>query len=210
MKRPVLLSLIASVASVALVMALGACGHHHPSRSAEDWQRILENPGRDEWQRPQEVVKALGFGRSESVADIGAGSGYFTRRIAPNVQTVYAVDVDPKLVDMAVKSSGPNARGIVAAIDDPKLPGASVDTVFICDVLHHIDNRPAYYAKLRAGLKPGGRVVIVDFHKRQESSGPPMAMRLADSEVIGEFERAGMKLARRWDFLPRQYILEFR
>ncbi len=189
---------------------LGACGHQHASRTAEDWQRILENPGRDEWQRPQEVVKALGFARTETAADIGAGSGYFTRRIAPNVQTVYAVDVDPKLVDMAVKSSGANARGIVAATDDPKLPAAGIDTVFICDVLHHINNRPAYYAKLRAGLKPGGRIVIVDFHKRQETSGPPLAMRLADTEVIGEFERAGMKLSRRWDFLPRQYVLEFR
>ncbi len=204
MKATVLVSLLASV------LVLGACGHQHASRSAEDWQRILENPGRDEWQRPQEVVKALGFARSETVADIGAGSGYFTRRIAPHVQTVYAVDVDSKLVDMAVKSSGANARGIIAGPDDPKLPGSGIDTVFICDVLHHIGNRPAYYAKLRGALKPGGRIVIVDFHKRQETSGPPLAMRLADAEVIGDFERAGMKLARRWDFLPRQYILEFR
>lgn len=194
-----------------IALLFGACGgHHHHSRTAEDWQRILENPGRDEWQRPQEVVKALGFARGETVADIGAGSGYFTRRIAPQVQTIYAVDVDPKLVDMAVKSSGPNTRGIVAANDDPRLPSGSIDTVFICDVLHHIANRPAYYAKLRAGLKSGGRIVIVDFHKREEKTGPPLAMRLSDVEVIGEFERAGMKLARRWDFLPRQYMLEFR
>lgn len=198
------------LAILVIALLVSACAGHHHSRTAEDWQRILENPARDEWQRPQEVVKALGFARNETVADIGAGSGYFTRRIAPNVQTIYAVDVDPKLVDMAVKSSGPNARGIVAGADDPKLPAAGIDSVFICDVLHHISSRPAYYAKLRAGLKPGGRIVIVDFHKRQESSGPPLAMRLADTEVIGEFERAGMKLARRWDFLPRQYILEFR
>ena len=89
----------------------------------------------------------------------------------------------------AAPASPANAQAIVASPDDPRLPRGAIDTVFICDVLHHIGNRPAYYAKLRSGLKRGGRIVIVDFHKRQESSGPPLAMRLADTEVIAELRK---------------------
>jgi ubiquinone/menaquinone biosynthesis C-methylase UbiE len=84
-----------------------------------------------------------------------------------------------------------------------------VDTIFFCDVLHHIDNRPAYFAKLLRALKPGGRVVVIDFYKRPTPVGPGLAMRISEEEALAEMTAAGLKLARRESFLPYQYFLFF-
>jgi ubiquinone/menaquinone biosynthesis C-methylase UbiE len=97
-----------------------------------------------------------------------------------------------------------------ATPDDPKLPASSVDTIFICDVLHHIDKRPAYYEKLAAALKPGGRIVIVDFYKKDLPVGPPVAMKLSEQQVRDELEAAGFRVASAHTFLPHQYFLEFK
>ncbi|HTM49785.1 MAG TPA: class I SAM-dependent methyltransferase [Bryobacteraceae bacterium] len=181
---------------------------HHPPQ-ADEYARILEDPSRDVWQRPEEVVQALELNRSQTIADIGAGSGYFARRIAPHVAMVYAVDIDPKLLAIARTRSPANVKSILAAPDDPKLPRGSIDTVFICDVLHHIGNRPAYYARLAEALKPHGRIVVVDFYKKELPVGPPPAMKLSDDEVISEFRKAGFGLNKRIDTLPYQYFLFF-
>ncbi len=183
---------------------------HHPPRSADEYSKILENPERDKWQKPHEVIVALELKTTEVVADLGAGSGYFTRRIARHAAKVYAVDLDAKLLEKAKASSPPNVETVLATPDDPKLASESVDTVFVCDVLHHIEARPAYYAKLKRALKPGGRIVIVDFFKKQLPVGPPPAMKLEASEVEAEFAAAGFKLAKPHSFLPYQYFLEFR
>ena len=102
-----------------------------------------------------------------------------------------------------------NLETIVAAPDDPHLPQHSVDVVFFCDVLHHIENRPAYYLKLAKVLKPGGRVVVIDFYKRPLPVGPPEAMKLSDEQVITEFQKASFALSKRLDMLPYQYFLFF-
>jgi ubiquinone/menaquinone biosynthesis C-methylase UbiE len=98
---------------------------------------------------------------------------------------------------------------IVAAPDDPKLPAASVNTIFLCNVLHHIHGRPAYYRKLDRALKPGGRIVIVEFYKKPLPVGPPEKMKLTAEEVIAELEAAGFHKARQHEVLPYQYFLEF-
>lgn len=182
---------------------------HHPPRDAGEYAKVLEDPSRDAWQKPHEVIMALKLRPDESIADIGAGSGYFTRRFAKHAGKVYAVDIDAKLLDMIRKNGSPKIETVQATQDDPKLPAASVDTVFICDVLHHIDARPAYYAKLLKALKPGGRIVIVDFHKRDLPVGPPVSMKLSRDQVIDEFRAAGMRLADEQTFLPHQYFLSF-
>jgi len=182
---------------------------HHPPRSAEEYASILEDPSRDAWQKPHEVIQALQLKPRELIADIGAGTGYFARRFARHAAKVYAVDIDAKLLEIAKKDAPANLEAVLAAHDDPKLPLRSIDTVFICDVLHHIDNRPAYYDKLKRALKPGGRIVIIDFHKRPLPVGPPPEMKLSDAEVIAELEAAAFSLARTHDFLPHQYFLEF-
>ncbi len=174
------------------ILAFAQVSHQqHPPRSADEYAKILEDPARDAWQKPHEVMQALALKSGDIVADLGAGSGYFTRLLAHHAAKVYAVDIDAKLLEKAKASSPTNVETILAAPDDPKLPAASVDVIFICDVLHHIENRPAYYAKLKSALKPGGRIVIVDFYKKDLPIGPPASMKLSEKEVETELKAAG-------------------
>lgn len=188
---------------------LGVADQHHPPRNAEEYARVLNDPQRESWQRPHEVVKALGLRSDETIADLGAGTGYFARRFAPHVAKVYAIDIDEKLLKIAKDGAPPNLETILAAPDDPRLPEGSVDTIFICDTLHHIANRAAYYPKLKKALKPGGRIVNIDFHKKPLPVGPPESMKLSEEEVIAEFKAAGFRLSKTLDSLPYQYFLVF-
>ena len=181
--------------------------NHHPS-SAE-YAKILEDPSRDEWQKPHDVVMALDLKPNETVADIGAGTGYFARRFTHHAGKVYAVDIEEKLLKIAGENAPPNLVTVLAAPDDPRLPAGSIDTIFFCDVLHHIEKRAAYYAKLTQALKPGGRIVVIEFYKKELPVGPPPAMKLSDQEVITEFQKAGFRLSKRLDILPYQYYLFF-
>ena len=182
---------------------------NHPPRSSEEYARVLADPAREAWQKPHEVVAALELKPSDVVADIGAGTGYFARRFANHAAKVYAVDIDKKLLDIAAKGAPANLETILAAPDDPRLPEASVDVIFFCNVLHHIHGRAEYYPKLAKALKPGGRIVNVDFYKRPLPVGPPPAMKLSEEQVIEEFSTAGFRLAGNRTFLPHQYFLVF-
>jgi len=181
----------------------------HPPRDSAEYARVLEDPARDAWQKPHDVITALALKPAESIADIGAGTGYFSRRFARHAGKVYAVDIDQKLLDIAAKDAPANLKTVLASPDDPKLDPASVDTIFFCDVLHHISDRPAYYQKLRRTLKPGGRIVIVDFYKKPLPVGPPPAMKLSEKEVEAELKSAGFRLQKSFDILPHQYFLIF-
>lgn len=182
---------------------------HHPPRDPAEYARVLNDPSRDAWQKPHEVITALNLKPSETIADIGAGPGYFARRFAHHAGTVYAVEIDATLLKMGAGGAPANYRTILAAPDDPRLPHAALDTIFFCDVLHHIENRPAYYRKLASALKPGGRLVIIDFYKKPLPVGPPPSMKLERSQVITELKEAGFQLATSYDFLPHQYFLVF-
>jgi arsenite methyltransferase len=190
-------------------LVIGQVPHQHHPPSSDEYAKVLDDPSRDEWQKPHDVVMALNLKPAESIADIGAGTGYFARRFANHAGKVYAVDIDEKLLAIAGNHAPANLKTMVAAPDDPRLPRRSVDTVFFCDVLHHIENRPAYYAKIAEALKPGGRVVVIDFHEKPLPVGPPPSMKLSDNAVIEEFQRAGFKLSKRLDTLPYQYFLFF-
>jgi ubiquinone/menaquinone biosynthesis C-methylase UbiE len=200
--------------SCGLIFLLAAVGlgqvphQHHPPSSAE-YARVLEDPSRDEWQNPHEVVMALDLRPADVVADIGAGTGYFARRFASHASKVYAVDIDKELLAIIRKDALPNVTTVLAAPDDPRLPVQSVDLIFFCDVLHHIRNRAAYYPKLAKALKPGGRVVVIDFYKKGLPVGPPPSMKLSEDEVIAELRKAGFVLTKRLDILPYQYYLFF-
>lgn len=203
------------LASLLIAALLPAAAQHGERRGGgrgegRGLMRALEEPGRAAWQKPDEVVEALALRKDEVVADIGAGTGYFTRRFAPRVARVYAVDVNQDLLARIASLGLPNVVTVLAEPDDPRLPDASVDTVFFCNVLHHIEDRPAYYRRLARALKPGGRIVVLDFHKRPLPVGPPVEEKLSEQEMIEEFSRAGFRLARSHDFLPYQYFLEFR
>ena len=191
--------------------ALAQIAHqHHPAHDAEEYARILEDPERDTWQLPRQVIESLRLKPGEVIADIGAGTGYFARRFAPHVAKVYAVDIDEKLLEIAKQKSPANVETVLAAADDPKLAERSVDTIFFCDVLHHIDNRPAYYAKLAKALKPGGRIVDIDFDQKPTPIGPPEAMRIPAGDVVKELDAAGFRKTESIEILPYQYFLIFR
>jgi ubiquinone/menaquinone biosynthesis C-methylase UbiE len=182
---------------------------HHPPRSATEYMHALDDPKRDAWQKPHDVVMALKLRQDEVVADIGAGTGYFAKRFARHAGRVLAVDIEPKLLEKTREGAPANLETVVASADDPRLAPSSVDTIFFCNVLHHIEKRPAYYARLEKALKPGGRIVIVDFYKRKLPVGPPESMKLSEKQVEGELSAAGFRLAGTHDFLPHQYFLIF-
>ena len=190
-------------------VALGQVPHQHHPPSSDEYAQVLEDPSRDAWQKPHEVVMALSLKSTDAIADIGAGTGYFARRFANHAGKVYAVDIDPKLLAIAGKNAPANLKTVLAAPDDPRLQERSVDIIFFCDVLHHIENRAAYYPKLAKALKPGGSIVVIDFQKKALPVGPPPSMKLSDDEVIAEFRNAGFTLAKRLDILPYQYYLFF-
>jgi arsenite methyltransferase len=190
-------------------VAFGQVSHQHHPPSSDEYAKVLEDPSRDEWQKPHDVVMALDLKSTDTIADIGAGTGYFARRFTHHAGKVYAVDIDEKLLDIARKDAPANLETVLASPDDPHLPERSIDAIFFCDVLHHIENRPAYYSKLTQVLKPGGRIVVIDFFKKELPVGPPPSMKLSDEEVIAELKAAGFTLAKRLDILPYQYYLFF-
>lgn len=201
--------LMALVAAWAAPAAAQSEHQRHPPQSSEEYARVLNDPKRDAWQMPHEVIVALNLQKDESIADIGAGTGYFSKRFARHAGVVLAVDIDGKLLEQAAQGAPGNLKTVLAAPDDPRLPAKSVDTIFFCDVLHHIDKREAYYPKLERALKPGGRIVVIDFQKRESPVGPPLSMRMSKEDVEGEFSRAGFRKTKEIELLPYQYFLIF-
>ncbi len=177
---------------------------------------MLDDPARDAYQKPHEVITALALRDGERIADLGAGSGYFTLRFAQHVGArgqVLAVDISPDMIvhlNQRVRDARlDNVRTILALPDDPLLAPASVDRVFICDTWHHIGNHPQYLAGLKKDLRPGGQVIIIDFQKAEMPVGPPPEMRVSRADVVAEFERNGFRLVKEHTFLPYQYFLVF-
>jgi len=176
---------------------------------------MYEGGGRDEWQQPERVVRSLDLERGDRVADLGAGGGYFTVRLAEAVGPdgrVYAVDVDEAMLDYvsqrAAEAGVSNVETIVATPSDPKLPVDGVDLVFTCNTYHHIEDRPAYFAGLRPALRPGGRVAIVEY--LPEGFFQKVFAHSTDAATIeSEMRAAGYQLAQRHDFLDRQTFLVF-
>jgi ubiquinone/menaquinone biosynthesis C-methylase UbiE len=157
--------------------------HNHSFSGAEHWAKVFDDPQRDTWQKPHEVIQALKLKPDAIVADIGAGTGYFAVRFAHMVPKgkVYAVDAEPDMVkylaDRAKRSGFANLTAVQAQPGDPKLPD-KVDLAILVDVYHHIDNREQYFRRLQDSLKPGGRLAVIDF-RLDSPVGPPRAARIA-------------------------------
>jgi SAM-dependent methyltransferase len=180
---------------------------------------LLERKERDAYQKPDQVMQALAFRSGERVADVGAGSGYFTVRVARAVGpsgVVWAVDIAQELLDYlgqrAQDEGLSNIRLVKVGPDDPQLPPAGVDTVLMVDTLHYIKERAAYAGKLRAALAPGGRVVIIDFVPRlpgERPWGPPPEQNMSREEVDVAMAAAGLQPVRVHDFLPEHFFVEY-
>ena len=183
----------------------------HRFEDAEQHARSFDDPARDAWQMPERVIAALGVQPGETVADVGAGTGYFTMRLAQatGAKTVYAVDIEQSMVDYtrnrAEVAGLNNVVAVLAGSDRTNLP-EPVDLVLIVDTYHHIPDRVAYFTRLRESLQPSGRLVVIDFRK-DSPSGPPVEFRFTPDQITGELERAGFTLAAQHGFLPRQMFL---
>ena len=176
----------------------------------------LDDPQRDAYQKPDEVMKALALRAGEVIADIGAGSGYFALRFARAVGDsgrVYAVDISPDMVrhlNRRLRDAG--VRNVVTVLsdpDDPLLPDASVDRFVIVDTWHHVEDQAKYLGLVKRMLMPGGQVVHIDFQKRELPIGPPPGMKIAREVLVKQMEGAGFRLSAEHTFLPYQYFLVF-
>jgi ubiquinone/menaquinone biosynthesis C-methylase UbiE len=188
---------------------------HQRHRNPETYIAALEDPKRDAYQKPQEVIAALDIEPGERIADIGSGSGYFTFRLARAVAMtgrIYAVDVSPDMVrhvNRLIRDHGvTHVVSILAPPDDPLVP-EPVDRFFFSNVWHHIDDQAGYLAHMKRGLKPGGQVVMIDFHKRDLPVGPPMQMKIAREDLLAQMQQHGFRLLEEHTFLPYQYFLVF-
>jgi ubiquinone/menaquinone biosynthesis C-methylase UbiE len=188
--------------------------HQHSFGDAEQWAHVFDDPKRDQWQKPHEVISALALGPDSVVADIGAGTGYFSARLANMLPKgrVFAADIEPGMVrylaERAARENLPNMTPVQARADTPGLP-AKVDLVLMVDTYHHIEGREHYFRGLLGLLKPGGRVALIDF-RMDSPEGPPKAARLTPAQVTAEMGAAGYEPASEQGFLPRQYFLIFR
>lgn len=188
--------------------------HDHGFEGAAQWAKTFDDPQRDSWQKPHEVITALRIAPDASVADIGAGTGYFAVRLAHMTPKgrVYAVDLEPDMVkylgERADREGLKNLQPVQAKPDSPQLP-ERVDRVLLVDTYHHLGDRVAYFKHLLDSLKPGAEVAIIDF-TADSPVGPPKAGRIAEQKVSDEMTRAGYRAVAQHKFLPYQYFLVFR
>ena len=171
-ERPVRPSRRLFFSAFAALLAAASLGAQTPRRQpeAKEYIKILEDPHRLERLKPTEIIRTLGLKPGNVVADIGSGSGVFTRPLARTVMPggwVYALDIDPELlqhVRTTAEAAGiANITTVYAPEDSPGLPPASLDLALMCDTLHHIEKRQLYLTNLKKCIKPGGRFAIIDF-----------------------------------------------
>ena len=215
----------ARIGALWLAAGLAACAHssqhaahsdhfEHRFEDAGTWAATFDDPARDAWQMPERVIEALELRPGQRVADLGAGTGYFSVRLAnaPAQPKVYAVDIEPSMVEYVQRRAHDaglsNVVAVQASPDRSNLP-EPVDLVLIVDTYHHIPDRVAYFARLRALLRPSGRIAIVDFRKGAPS-GPPEEYRFTPAQIGDELGKAGFHLEAQHDFLPRQIFLIYR
>lgn len=212
MKRILPLLLLALASSIAFAQG-SHHSHQHSFGDAEKWAKEFDDPARDEWQKPAEVIKALGLAPDAKVADIGAGTGYFAVRLARAVPKgkVYAVDAEADMVRYlgarAKKEGLANLVPVKGDAETPNLP-EPVDLVLVVDTAHHIEKRRTYFHSLRGSLTPGARVAVIDF-TAESKIGPPPAARIATSKLHAELSEAGYRLMATHAFLPNQFFVVY-
>lgn len=176
----------------------------------------LEGPDRDAWQRPDQIMDALQLGENSVVADLGAGGGWFTVRLARHIGPnghVYAEDIQPQMIEAIqrrIKREGlNNVTTQLGTADNPKLPPHALDAVLIVDAYHEVEHPVALLRNVSASLKPTGVIAIVNFKKDGGGPGPSMEERVDPEQVIADARAAGLELRKRENFLRYQYMLTF-
>ena len=178
-------------------------GHSHGNPDDLDaYVARLEEPARDEWQKPDEVLRCLELDREMVVGEIGAGSGYFTLRLARVAAIVYASDSDPRLLEVLRRRlSASGARNVIPALafaDDAAFPSRSCDRVVTVNAFHHFPDPATYLRRVSGAMRPGGRIAVIDFHEK-----------VSRDQVMQAAKAAGLRVAAEHEFLPQQHFSIF-
>ena len=204
-----------ATAILAVAMAHGEPhGKHGNPDDLEAYIARMEEPGRAQWQKPDDVVAALKLKSGQIACDIGAGPGYFSLRLARAVGDsgrVFAVEVEPRILEALRKriesAKARNVTPVLSLPDDALLPRAACDLILIVDTYHHFADGPAYLRGLTRSLRPGGHIVNIDFHKRELPVGPPVDHKVSREAFLKDSQAAGLALVAEPAFLPYQYFL---
>ena len=178
---------------------------------------LLEGPDRDAYQRPDQIMDALQIGEDSVVADLGAGGGWFTVRLARRVRgkggRVYAEDVQQPMIDAIkrriTREGLTNVHTVVGTQVDPKLPPSSLDAALMVDAYHEFEQPVTLLRALARAMKPTGLIGIVNYKRDGGGPGPPMEARVDPEQVIADAQAAGLELRKRETFLRYQYMLTF-
>jgi len=205
----------AALLTCLLLMVPAVAAQHTRLFRPEDLGQ-LEGPDRELWQRPEQIMDALFIGEGSTVADLGAGGGWFTirlaRRVGPNGK-VYAEDIQPQMIhaiDGRVRGEGlHNVETVLGTALDPRLPAGTLDAALIVDAYHEIEQPITLLRNVAHALKPTGLIGIVDFTKEGSGPGPALEERVDPERVVRDAEAAGLELRRREGFLRYQYLLIF-
>ena len=206
---------IAGLVLAALTLAPLAAAAQHSRLFPPEQLGSLEGPDRDAWQRPDQIMDKLLIADGSVVADLGAGGGWFTMRLAGRVGPnglVYATDVQPQMIEAITRrisrAQVRNVRTVLGIQTDPRLP-QPIDAALFVDTYHELENPVVMLRKVAEILKPGGRIGIIEFKKDGWGPGPPMDERMDPEPIIRDAEAAGLKLVSRENFLRYQYMLVF-
>ena len=209
--------LLAMTVLAAGAIDLGAQGRTRHGRLFEPQDLgLLEGPDRDLWQMPEQIMDALGIAEGSVVADLGAGGGWFTIRLARRVKLngkVIAEDINRLMLEATrrrlAREGLRNVDLVLGTSLDPRLPANAIDAVLVVDTYHEMDDPVPLLRNLAKSLKPQGRVGVVDFKKDGWGPGPPLEERVDQEVIVRDAEAAGLRLARRETFLPYQFFLIF-
>ena len=189
---------------IAVVMGMGGA----------DW---LVRPEREEEEAPDAALDAIGIARGSTVADVGAGAGYFTWRLAARVGPsgkVYAGDIQPEMLELLRRNMAArgirNVETVLGATDDPRLPRGALDLALLVDVYHEFSEPQKMLRAIREALKPGGRLVLLEYRKEDPNVPIRIEHKMTVGEVRAEIEPEGVRFDKVLETLPRQHILIFR
>ncbi len=183
------------------------------------WRGVFERDGREVWDRRDDIIRHLRLQPGQVVADVGAGTGFFTAMMARAVLPggrVYAVDIARNFVDASVQRARDRGlNNVIGVVNDPRsvrLPAESIDLVFSSDTYHHFEYPQSTLRSIHSALRPGGEMVVIDFKRIPGFSNPWVLghVRAGEETVTAEIEAAGFELVERLDFMQTQYYLRFR
>lgn len=191
----------------------GSANEYMHKTPVSDLVQHFERPEREDYQQPQKVLDYLGDIKGKTIVDIGAGSGYFTVKLAGAGANVIAADVDEEFQDHLRKRLDSldldNVEMRKIPYDSPGLQDGEVDIAFLVNTYHHIENRVDYFKKVRKGIKDDGYLLVVDFYKAELPVGPPVDHKISLDIVVTELKEAGYESIQvDVELLPYQYVVK--